>query len=221
MNLPDIASLPAKYNDMVIRERVLLLAVSLLIVFFIWYSIWGLSLENTLATESNKRENLIAASESIISQYGFSEDKESKDRSVTLIGNRMVSVKSKMQIIDDEIRQFNEKTIAIGEIVLLLKDLLSDNQGLSLESLQVYPAEVIKSKNSENKSFEDAFEKNVIALQLKGSYANVFDYLKKVEGLDWSVFWQDVKYSVSEYPSAIVDIQLYTLSIVGVDNNGV
>ena len=49
---------------------------------------------------------------------------------------------------------------------------------------------------------------------LKGDYSSVFDYLKKIEALQWSVFWQDVKYSVDVYPQAVVDIHLYTLSII-------
>lgn len=208
------SSISEKYNGLVLRERVLVLFLTLAVVFFFWYMIFGLPLEQSISSAKAKRENMLTLSESIMASYQSSEDKKSLDRNIAIIDNRISSVKSKMQLIEEEITRFNNETIAIGEIVLLLKDLLQANQDLSLESLKVYPAEVIKKKNNETSSFEDAFEKNVIALELKGSYSSVFDYLKKIETLKWSVFWQDVKYSVQEYPMASVQIQLYTLSII-------
>ena len=54
----------------------------------------------------------------------------------------------------------------------------------------------------------------MISLKLKGDYVNVFDYLKKIESLKWSVFWEDVNYIVESYPQAVVSIKLYTLSII-------
>jgi hypothetical protein len=122
-----------------------------------------------------------------------------------------------MGAIDADIRSFNEETIEVGDIFLLLRDLLSNNHELSLESLRLHPVEIIKKKSSGASSFEDTFEKNVISLTLKGNYSNVFDYLKKVEDLSWSVFWQDVNFRVDSYPTTIVNIKLYTLSIVESD----
>ena len=83
-----------------------------------------------------------------------------------------------------------------------------------MESLKVYPSELIKEKSNNNEEFEDAFEKSMISLTLKGTYSSIFDYLKRIEALEWSVFWEDVEYSVDQYPVAKVTIQLYTLSII-------
>ena len=126
----------------------------------------------------------------------------------------MSSVQSKMSVIDEEITGFNEKTIPIGEIVLLLRDLLKANNQLSLESLKVYPSEIIKKDSQKDGSFEDAFEKIMISMTLKGTYSSIFMYLKKIESLNWSVFWENVEYSVDEHPIANVTIQIYTLSII-------
>lgn len=202
-----------KYNALVVRERVLVLFLMLSLVFFFWYFFWGVSIENNIAAEKSKRESLLSLSESIMSKYNIEEEKKNLDRNIAIIDTRMSSVKTKMDVIDNDLLRFNKETIAIGEIVLLLRDILSANQSLSLESLKVYPAEIIK-KEERSGDVKDAFEKNVISLTLKGSYTSVFDYLKKIEALEWSVFWQDVKYQVDQYPQAIVTIHLYTLSII-------
>jgi MSHA biogenesis protein MshJ len=205
------------YNTLVLRERVLLIALACSVVFFIWYVFWGYPASTTIEVANNKREKLLTLSESIVSKYGVSEEQQTAERNRVIIDKRMSSVRSKMTIIDDEIKQFNEKTIPIGEVILLLRDLLTSNKQLSVESLKVYPSELIKENTSSNDDFEDAFEKSMISLTLKGSYASIFDYLKKVEALKWSVFWEDVEYSVDQYPIATVTIQLYTLSIIEED----
>lgn len=203
-----------KYNALAFRERVLLLLLSCCIVFFIWYLFWGYPSSNNIDVANKKREKLLTLSESIVSKYDFSEEQQAAERNKVIIDKRMSSVRSKLTLIDDEITQFNEKTIPIGEVVLLLRDLLTANNQLSLESLKVYPSELIKEKSNNNEEFEDAFEKSMISLTLKGTYSSIFDYLKKIEALEWSVFWEDVEYSVDQYPVAKVTIQLYTLSII-------
>ena len=119
-----------------------------------------------------------------------------------------------MDAIDRDLKKINESTVPIGEIVLLLKDVLEANNDLSLQSMKVYPSEIVKANVRSGSSVEDSFEKNMIAISLRGGYSSVLSYLRKIEGLEWSVYWQDVKYSVNNYPMADVDIHLYTLSIV-------
>lgn len=214
MKMMSLLEINQKYNELVVRERVLLMLLMMALVFFVWYVCWGFAMEAAIDKAKTKRESLLSLSETLMAKYEVLGDKESVDRNIAIISKRMSSVKGKMEVIDDDLKRFNDETIAIGEIVLLLRDLLSSNGDLSLESLNVYPAELIKKKQSGNSEFTDIFEKNVIALSLKGSYSSVFDYLKKVEALDWNVFWQDVKYQVDQYPEAIVTIHLYTLSII-------
>ena len=209
-----IGEVAEKYNVLVFRERLSLLCLSGALVFFVWYVCWGFAIESAVDSAKTKREALLSLSESIMSKYELLGDTNTLDRNIAIIGKRMSSVKSKMTVIDDDLTRFNDETIAIGEIVLLLRDLLSANNELSLESLKVYPAELIKKKESSTGDFTNIFEKNVISISLKGNYSSVFDYLKEIESLKWNVFWQNVKYQVDQYPDATVTIHLYTLSII-------
>jgi hypothetical protein len=209
-----IRQLPVNYHALVLRERILLIGLACCLLFFLWYVFFGYPTEKNIIKAKDKREELLTLSEKIISSYDFSEEKRNSERNIAIIDKRMSSVQSKMSVIDDEISRFNEKTIPIGEIVLLLRDLLKANSQLSLESLKVYPSEIIKNDGKSDGSFEDAFEKSMISITLKGTYSSIFSYLKKIESLDWSVFWEDVEYSVDEYPVANVTIQIYTLSVI-------
>jgi hypothetical protein len=157
MTLHEVAN---AYTALVIRERIALLCLSGAVVFFVWYVCWGFAIESAVDSAKSKREALLSLSESIMSKYEVQGDQDNRDRNIAIIGKRMSSVKSKMTVIDDDLQRFNDETIAIGEIVLLLRDLLSTNNDLSLESLKVYPAELIKQKKSSTNDFTNIFEKN-------------------------------------------------------------
>ncbi|MFT6102080.1 MAG: MSHA biogenesis protein MshJ [Candidatus Endobugula sp.] len=209
-----INQLPVKYHALVLRERILLIGLACCLLFFLWYVFFGYPAEKNIVKSKDKREQLLTLSEDIISNYDFSKEQKNTERNMAIIDKRMSSVQSKMSVIDDEVTRFNEKTIPIDEIVLLLRDLLKANSQLSLESLKVYPSEIIKNDGGGGGSFEDAFEKSMISITLKGTYSSIFSYLKTVESLDWSIFWENVEYSVDEYPIASVAIQIYTLSVI-------
>ena len=209
-----IRQLPVNYHALVLRERILLIGLACCLLFFLWYVFFGYPVEKNIIKAKDKREKLLTLSENIISSYDFSEEEKSSERNIAIIDRRMSSVQSKMAVIDDDVTRFNEKTIPVGEIVLLLRDLLKANSQLSLESLKVFPSEILKDDGGSDGGFEDAFEKSMISITLKGTYSSIFSYLKKIESLEWSIFWEDVVYSVDEYPVASVTIKIYTLSII-------
>lgn len=209
-----ISQYPIIFNALALRERALLLVLSCCLIFFIWYLFVGSPLEKAIEKSENQRENLLTLSEKLVSSYSPLKDSKDIERNIAIIDKRISSVQSKMTLIDDEIKDFNQKTIPIDQIVLLLRDLLTANSQLSLESLKVYPSEIIKNDQSKEGSFEDAFEKSMISMTLTGTYASIFSYLKTIEALKWSIFWEDVEYSVADYPMANITIQIYTLSII-------
>ena len=152
---------PEKYNSLVLRERVLLFIVILSCLYFVWYFIWGLSIENKILIAEKKREDLLTISETIMSKYANAVSQDATKQDIAIIDQRISSVRLKMGEIDQDINQFNNETIAIGEIVLLLRDILAANNRLSLESLKVYPSEIIKRENKGTQKMDDAFEKSV------------------------------------------------------------
>lgn len=54
--------------------------------------------------------------------------------------------------------------------------------------------------------------KHSVRVSLEGSFFPVIEYLKTLEGLPWKLFWQQMRYSVDDYPVARVDFEVYTLS---------
>lgn len=214
MRINKILHVSNVYNSLLLRERVLLSVLVLSLIFFVWYVFFGYPMENKIDSERSKQENLSSSFQSSLYDESFSGEKERFDKDVLVISKRMSSIISKITLIDNDIKQFNEKTIAIDEVVLLLRDLLEANSQLTLQSLKVYPSELISNDKEGRDSVKNVFKKSKMELTLSGKYMYIFDYFKKIESLEWSVFWDEVEYSVDQYPIASVTIRLYTLSIV-------
>jgi MSHA biogenesis protein MshJ len=54
--------------------------------------------------------------------------------------------------------------------------------------------------------------RHAIQIQLEGGYFEVIDFLHELESLEWRFYWESLDYRVVDFPRALIDIQLYTLS---------
>ena len=54
--------------------------------------------------------------------------------------------------------------------------------------------------------------RHAIQIQLEGGYFEVIEFLRELESLEWRFYWESLDYRVVDFPRALIDIQLYTLS---------
>jgi MSHA biogenesis protein MshJ len=63
---------------------------------------------------------------------------------------------------------------------------------------------------------EDVLEgayRHGLRIEFQGDYFSTLDYLHRLEGLEWQFFWDNLHFSVSEYPRATTSIEVFTLSL--------
>jgi len=207
-----LKKIPDRYNDLLIRERVLIAFLMLSFMYFIWYFLFAFSVERKMSLAENKKKGLLYLSENVAPKYSAHEE-DVLAKNIFDIEKRMNSVRSKISFVDKEVGRLNDESVGAEDVVLLLRDLLSVDNVLLLNFLKVHPYETIHKKKYNRNSSYGSFKKNVISLKLEGDYAGVLEYLKRVESLKWNVFWQSIHYSVDDYPRAIIEIELYTVSI--------
>ena len=51
-----------------------------------------------------------------------------------------------------------------------------------------------------------------VKLALQGGYFPIMQFLEKIEQSGWQFYWQGFEYQVSEYPTATLELEVYTLS---------
>lgn len=104
----------------------------------------------------------------------------------------------------------------------LLEQMLAGSRGLQLVSLRSLPVQRFdtagsvpdgKAAQPAAKDPERAIYQHGFEITLQGSYAEVHDYLTRVEQLPWQMFWRRISVNTEEYPKLTVTLTVQTLSL--------
>ncbi|SFG85756.1 type II secretion system protein GspM [Neptunomonas qingdaonensis] len=108
-----------------------------------------------------------------------------------------------------------------GQMGQVLETVLRDKPGIVLQRLSSLPVKPLRlSPDVETESdakpsivnapvYSHGFE-----VELRGGYEDIYDYLRHLEGLSSSFFWDSLEYKVSKYPDSEVTLRVHTLSAV-------
>ena len=125
----------------------------------------------------------------------------------------------KLNGMDNELLSLTNELITPDKMRVALQDMLHLTPGIELVAMSsIAPEPLIKDQlrtkkaNSEEAGQAIDLYRHTIQLTLEGSYFQLRDYLKNIEGLSWSFYWHEFDYSVTEYPKATLNIQMYSLS---------
>ena len=97
--------------------------------------------------------------------------------------------------------------------VNVLEQVISNNKGLILNTVNAKRTPLL-SVEDENKGAEMLEELNSYEyeLQLEGGYLETLSYLRALEALPYRFFWTGITFSITDYPKANVDLEIYTLA---------
>jgi MSHA biogenesis protein MshJ len=131
----------------------------------------------------------------------------------------------KQQISDGEtyLKTRRDKLVPPEKMGELLQQVLTKNANLQLVALVTLPAtplvEPSQAKqdsatvNVKSSMLERQIYKHGVKITLRGSYADLLQYLTALEKLPTQMFWGAAKMNVNRYPTAELTLTLYTLSL--------
>jgi len=102
----------------------------------------------------------------------------------------------------------------------VLETVLQNKQGITLKRLASLPIEPLElSQKTETKVADTeipvaAVYSHGFEVILSGRYTDMYDYLRRLEGLSSSFFWDSLEYEVSAYPDSEMTLRVHTLSAV-------
>ena len=210
-------------NTRVIRERILI-AVSLwLIIYLIWdFFIYGPIAEN--------RENLTARYEAVGTEIKRLSAEEqvfvkalANDPNVAK-KREVMRLEKELESLDAELEKLAVGLIAAEKLPEVLRDVLISNNSLTLLGMQTLPVEKLqlssglKSQDEEEYLVDDSPQeivgvyKHSVSVSFEGNYFSVVEYLHKLEGLQWKIYWDYLDYKVDTFPKAKITLEVFTLS---------
>ncbi|MBU0689266.1 MAG: type II secretion system protein M [Gammaproteobacteria bacterium] len=118
---------------------------------------------------------------------------------------------------DAFLRETQDKLVPPERMAHLLEQVLAKNgrlQLVSLETLQVsnFIEEAVKNPQPQTEVGKQIY-KHGVKIAVRGSYADLTQYLQMLEKLPTQMFWGMAKLNVVKYPEAELTLTLYTLSL--------
>lgn len=136
----------------------------------------------------------------------------------------LADLEEQSQALDEDIGRLTKALVAPKQMVLLLENMLNADKDIKLISLVNLPKEDVifnlekdgdysegNISNDEN-SEVGVIYKHTFEIEMKATYDSTVNYLKRIDSLQWKVFWQQLDYEIKQYPNGILKMKIYTLS---------
>lgn len=126
----------------------------------------------------------------------------------------------RQQIADGDayLKERRDKLVPPEKMAELLEQVLSKNERLQLVALNTLPVSLFIEPSGDAAAVqvpegEKQMYKHGVEITVRGSYADLLQYLTALEHLPTQMFWGVAKLNVVQYPTAELKLTLYTLSL--------
>ena len=194
-----------------LRERILLLAATVLVLFLIVDSL-GLqpALKSQLVAEQAVAdlEMKLSALQQQANLYNYKSEHnplasryDSRDR-----------LAAKLSGLDARIIEQLGALVEPAQAAEVLEQVLTGHRGLKLKSLQARSESLDNPALHKNRN-SAGLGRYQLEMVVEGGYLDLLHYLQELEAMPWKFFWQRVNLQTTEHPRAETRLQLYTLGV--------
>lgn len=224
--------LSVKFNAMTLRERAAVLAglIIVTVALFQFFVLDPQQLQKRRLTQQiNDARTSIKATENALKTQGIQADPEAVKRAY------LEALRKQVAEIDKNMQGLQKGLVPPDQMAKLLEGMLARNRGLQLVSLHKLPvrpfesaaktaaakpeaSKAQESKAQESKpgitvSPERAIYQHSFELTVQGSYADLHDYLARLEKLPWRMFWGKISLDAEHSPQLTLTLTVHTLSL--------
>lgn len=204
---PSWLMLENRVHAMSLRERGILLGLCLAFVIGLVDQLWlGKSFKQLMSVQSQiqqARQSILLSQEQVVglaTQRSRDPDKE--------VRTELVVLAQRKTALDTEIEKISGQFVSPARMPRVLGSLLEAHPGLRLHSVQALPVKEVLMGTGEQavKLYEHS-----VKLKFRGSFVGLHDYLRAIEGLDQSLLWDYLQFSLETYPSGEIELVVKTL----------
>ncbi len=203
-----VQQLAERIDALELRERVLLLAATVVVLFLL---VDSFGLQPALKAQQVREQQIsdlemklsaLRVEANLLSFKSEEDPLEARQRERDALAAELAG-------LDERVTSQLGALVEPAQAAELLKQVLSRYKGLKIKSLEASGAPL------DEPGFGDVGEGDLgryqLDLALQGGYLDLLHYLQALEAMPWKFFWQNVDFRVSEHPAAVTRIQLYTL----------
>ena len=204
--------LATRVDALQLRERMLLLLVSIVLLFFLVDSIGlrPLFKQHQLLLQDIKDQGLqievLRARSNLINDTAGSEPLMP-----------LAKLQRELNSIGPKLKYKLDGMLAPDKATSILEQVISHEEGLTLNvvNTRLTPLTSIEADSIRSAEF-DGINRYELELQLEGGYLETLNYLRALEALPWNFFWSNITFAITDYPKASVNLEIYTLGQPGI-----
>jgi MSHA biogenesis protein MshJ len=212
-----LEKLVAKVDAMSLRERALIFAAAAFLLVSLFDSLF---LEPLLAKQKMLSAQVVQQQEKM---------KEAQSRIAALLQAKQADANSpqreRIRLLRQQIADGNaylndrrDKLVPPEKMAQLLEQVLNKNDRLKLVALNTLPVSLLIEPSadappSQTTGLERQIYKHGVKITVRGSYADLLQYLTALEKLPTQMYWGVVKMDVVQHPTVELTLTLYTLSL--------
>lgn len=132
---------------------------------------------------------------------------------------QLQQINNQIEQYDEQLAQQTEDLVLAQSMPSVLESVFAQFDSLTLVAMEsIAPQSILKLADesqtvpAQSQTTDANLYQHGVRLTLEGSYFDIQRYLQKVESLPWRFYWKRFSYKVADYPSAQVQIEIYTLS---------
>ncbi len=193
------------------RERMLIFLCLLALVFMFWTLIVQASIDNQgrdLRSQSQalnaKREDLNVQIAQATRRLSTDPNREQK--------NRIQQLEQAINDADQQLVSSFQGLVLASELPGILQQVLAETRRVRLIKVQTLPVRELTLGSSSTGARGVGVYEHTVLLQVSGTYFQLVDFLRALESASARFYWEQLDYRVTAYPTAEIDIRVYTLS---------
>ena len=208
----EFKKLSIKFLKISLREQIFILFCGLIVVIL---TMSTFLLEPILESSEKLQQKNNSAKKEIsllIKQGAALTDKLKTDPNETVLEKVALS-KRQIQKITGQLKTQTENLVPANKMASMLENVLAVSKGLTLIELQsIAPIPISLGLPEENKKPAAGLYRHGVTFIFEGNYQDIQRYLETLESLPWQFYWKKFDYLVVDYPTASVELEIYTLS---------
>lgn len=204
-----------RYDQLSLRERAIILAALLVLLFVVWQAAFIDPLDRErkqrlLQVESLRAEvaGLEQGVEAIVAQGVGDPDRQNREA--------IAKLNQEIAALDARLAGATSGLIAPKEMAQVLEQLLARTSQMTLHSLRTLPPEAVMAPGSAPGAPGAAtaqIYRHGVELELGGTYLETLNFLQALETLPWRFFWDRIEFRVENHPQGRLRLVLFTIGL--------
>ena len=215
--------LSSTFNALAPRERALVFVAAILGTILVFYS---LALDPLLVRQKRLAAQLAETRQNLKTADDLTRIQESTPDPNAVKRSYRDALRKQLAEIDQNMKGLQQGLVPPERMPKLLEEMLTRGQGLRLLSLRTLPVQRFENpgaaaapkagekgakpaaKETDRSIYQHSYE-----IVLQGSYADLHDYLARLEQLPWQMFWGRLSLDAGQHPRLRATLTVHTLSL--------